>query len=56
MTASNATRRSLELSQTTRNARAAIQNLDASVEWLLNELASIREDLVASARRLARAE
>jgi len=56
LTASNAERHSLELSQTTRDARAAIQNVDASVERLLDELASIREDLAVTARRLARAE
>jgi hypothetical protein len=56
MTSSNAMRHSLELSQITRDARAAIQNVDASVERLLDELASIREDLAMTARRLARAE
>jgi hypothetical protein len=54
LTASNAERHSLELSATTRDARAAIQNVDASVDRLLDELASIREDLATTARRLAR--
>ena len=54
LTASNAERHSLELSELTRDARAAIQNMDASVDRLLDELASIREDLATTARRLAR--
>ena len=53
-TALNAERHSLELSETTRDARAAIANVDASVDRLLEELASIREDLAMTARRLAR--
>jgi hypothetical protein len=53
-TALNAERHSFELSETTRDARAAIQNVDASVDRLLDELASIREDLATTARRLAR--
>jgi hypothetical protein len=54
LTATNAERHSVELSQTTRDARAAIQNVDAAVDRLLDELASIREDLAVTARRLAR--
>jgi hypothetical protein len=50
----NAERHAFELSETTRDARAAIQNVDASVDRLLDELASIREDLATTARRLAR--
>ena len=53
-TALNAERHSFELSETTRDARAAIQNVDASIDRLLDELASIREDLATAARRLAR--
>jgi hypothetical protein len=53
-TALNAERHSFELSETTRDARTAIQNVDASVDRLLDELASIREDLATTARRLAR--
>ena len=53
-TALNAERHSFELSETTRDARAAIANVDASIDRLLDELASIREDLATTARRLAR--
>jgi hypothetical protein len=53
-TALNAERHSFELSETTRDARAAIANLDAAVDRLLDELATIREDLAITARRLAR--
>jgi hypothetical protein len=53
-TALNAERHAFELSETTRDARTAIANVDASIDRLLDELASIREDLATTARRLAR--
>jgi hypothetical protein len=48
----NAERHAYALAQATREARAAIANVDAAVERLLDELASIREDLAVAARRL----
>jgi len=42
------------LAQATRDARAAIENVDAAVARLLDELASIRDDLATTARRLVR--
>jgi len=52
-TALNAERHAFALAEATRDARAAIANVDAAVERLLDELASIREDLAVTARRLA---
>jgi hypothetical protein len=52
-TAENAERHAFALADATRDARAAIENVDAAIEKLLDELASIREDLALTARRLA---
>jgi hypothetical protein len=52
-TSENAERHAFALADSTRDARAAIENVDAAVEKLLDELASIREDLALTARRLA---
>ncbi|MBC5799161.1 MAG: hypothetical protein GIX03_13985 [Candidatus Eremiobacteraeota bacterium] len=52
-TALNAERHAFALAEATRDARAAIANVDAAVEKLLDELASIRADLAVTARRLA---
>ncbi len=53
-TAANAEQHAFALSQATRDARAAIENVDAAVARLLDELASIRDDLATTARRLVR--
>ena len=53
-TAMNAERHAFALAEATRDARAAIQNVDPAVDRLLDELATIREDLAVTARRLAR--
>ncbi len=53
LTASNAERHAFALATATRDARAAIENVDAAVDQLMDELAAIREDLAVTARRLA---
>ncbi len=55
LTASNAERHAFALANATRDARAAIENVDAAVDRLMDELAAIREDLAITARRLAAA-
>lgn len=52
-TATNAERHAFALAEATRDARAAIENVDAAVDRLMDELAAIREDLAVTARRLA---
>lgn len=52
--AANAERHAFALAEATRDARAAIANVDAAAERLLDELAAIRDDLARTARRLAR--
>jgi len=54
LTASNAERHAFALATATRDGRAAIENVDAAVDRLVDELAAIREDLAVTARRLAR--
>lgn len=53
VSALDAERHAYALAEATRDARAAIANVDAAVERLLDELATIREDLAVAARRLA---
>ncbi|MGP6158609.1 MAG: hypothetical protein ACLPYS_14085 [Vulcanimicrobiaceae bacterium] len=53
VSALNAERHAYALAEATRDARAAIAMVDAAVERLLDELASIREDLAVAARRIA---
>ncbi len=52
-TATNAERHAYALAGAAREAHAAIENVDAAVEKMLDELASIREDLALAACRLA---